>query len=213
LPTQKIKKTWLLVPIIGSFLFIILYVIAASLYPGGSQADKNSTGYSVTGNYWCNLLYKNGINGGRNPGQPFAAAGMFVICFALSCFWIFFPIQIGSKKYHRILIQIPGVAAMASSFLLLTDLDHDLVINTSSTLGFIAFVGTIIALYKIKLYKLFALGVFNIILVGLNNYLYHAKGMMAYLPVVQKFSFISFLIWFCLICSVLLSKRWHPANV
>ena len=187
-----------MIPIFGSLLFICLYIVAAFLYPGGSETNKTAIGYSLTNNYWCNLLYKKGINGEHNTGQPFAAAGMFVMCLALSSFWLVFPIQMALKKYHRLLIQIPGVAAMACSFLLLSDLDHDLVVNTSSSLGFIAITGTIVAVYKVKWYKLFVFGLFNIMLVALNNYLYHSKQMM-YLPVVQKITFLSFLVWVCLI--------------
>ena len=202
-----------MIPVIGSFLFIILYLVAALLYPGGSQADKISSGYSLVNNYWCNLLYKTGINGLPNPGQPFAAAGVVVICFALSGFWMFFPIQIGLRKYHRLLIQISGLTAMIISSFLLTEFDHDLVINISSIFGLIAMIATLVALYKIKWQKLFVFGLFNIMLVGLNNYLYHTKGMIIYLPVVQKISFLSFLVWFCLISLFSIRQKVDPSSV
>ncbi|MFM9984643.1 MAG: hypothetical protein ACKVOK_05380, partial [Flavobacteriales bacterium] len=38
-------------------------------------------------------------------------------------------------------------------------------------------------------------GLLNIALVGLNNYLYFSENMIKYLPVVQKISFVSFLVW------------------
>ena len=98
------------------------------------------------------------------------------------------------------------IAIMANSFLLFTNLDHDAVVNTSSTLGFIATAGTIAALYKKRWNRLFIYGLFNVFLVALNNYLYYAKGMMFYLPFVQKISFISFLVWFCMISIALYRK-------
>jgi len=88
---------------------------------------------------------------------------------------------------------------MLTSFLLLTNIDHDLAINTSSSLGFIAVIGTLVALYQLKWNWLFVFGLLNVLLIGLNNYLYHTEGMMIYLPLVQKISFISFLVWFSLI--------------
>lgn len=51
-----IKSKWLLFPPTGILIFFMLYVVAALLYPGGSQADKASTGFSWMNNYWCNLL-------------------------------------------------------------------------------------------------------------------------------------------------------------
>jgi hypothetical protein len=87
---------------------------------------------------------------------------------------------------------------MLTSFLLLTGIDHDLAINTSSAFGLIAMLGTLVALYKLNWKWLFTIGLLDLLLVALNNYLYHSNEMM-YLPIVQKFSFLSFLVWFSFI--------------
>ena len=200
------SKIWLLFPVGGSILFVSLYFIAAFLYPGGSATDQTAAGFSWLNNYWCNLLDKYSINGEMNTGRPFAIIAMIILCLSLSVFWFVFSQQIGIRFNHRIIIQIPGVTAMASSFLLLTNLDHDHVVNISSTLGFIATIGTIAAIYKRRWNRLFIYGLFNVFLVALNNYLYYAKGMMLYLPFVQKISFISFLLWFCLVSLTLYRK-------
>ena len=198
-PTNRSKALWVLIAIFGSLLFIVLYIIAAYLYPGGSETDKASVGFSWTNNYWCNLLHQNAINGQPNSAKPFAISGMLILGFALSTFWLVFPEQLIAKKYFRLVIQISGIAAMLSSFFLLTNINHDTIVNISSSLGFIATIGTLVCLYQTKWYGLFAFGLFNIVLACLNNYLYNAKGMMIYLPVVQKISFLSFLVWICFI--------------
>jgi hypothetical protein len=186
-------------------LFIILYIIAALLYPGGSGTDKTAIGYSWTNNYWCNLLSEKAINGQTNTARPVAVTAMFILFLSLSTFWILFPALTHLKKYHRLLIQVAGTVCMLTSFLLLTSIDHDLAINTSSAFGLIAMTGTLIALYKLKWKWLFAMGLFDLLLVALNNYLYHSNEMM-YLPLVQKFSFLSFLVWFSFI-SISLYQR------
>ena len=196
--SNRSKNCWILTPFIGSFLFIVLYIIAAFLYPGGSGPDKTAIGYNWANNYWCNLLNVRAINGYTNTARPVAVIAMFVLCLSLSTFWILFPVVTRLKKYHKLLIQITGTVCMVSSFLLLTSIDHDLVVNTSSTFGFIAMIGTLIALYQLKWRWLFACGLFDLLLVALNNYLYHSNKM-TYLPIVQKFSFLAFLIWFSLI--------------
>lgn len=195
---HRSKKNWILTPFIGSLLFIILYVIAALLYPGGSGTDKTAIGYSWTNNYWCNLLSEKAINGQTNTARPVAVTAMFILGLSLSFFWILFPALTQLKKYHRLLIQLAGTVCMLTSFLLLTNIDHDLAINTSSAFGLIAMIGTLIALYQLKWKWLFTIGLFNLLLVALNNYLYHSNEM-TYLPVVQKISFLSFLIWFSFI--------------
>ena len=196
--TNRSKNIWVLVPVFGSVLFIILYIIAALLYPGGSGTDKTAIGYSWTDNYWCNLLSEKAINGQTNEARPVAVTAMFILGISLSAFWILFPAESQLKKYHRLLIQISGTVGMIASFLLLTKTDHDIAINTSSAFGLIAMLGTMIALYQLKWKGLFAFGLFDLLLIALNNYLYHTE-QMTYLPLVQKFSFLSFLVWFCLI--------------
>lgn len=195
---HRSKNIWILTPFIGSFLFVILYVIAALLYPGGSGTDRTAIGYSWTNNYWCNLLTEKAINGQTNTARPVAVTAMFILGLSLSFFWILFPALIQLKKYHKLLIQVAGTVCMLASFLLLTRIDHDLAINTSSAFGFIAMIGTLIVLYQLKWKWLFAIGLFDLLLVALNNYLYQLNEMM-YLPIVQKFSFLSFLIWFSFI--------------
>ena len=193
--SNRSKKSWILTPFIGSFLFIILYVIAALLYPGGSGTDKTAIGYNWTNNYWCNLLSEKAINGQINTARPVAVTAMVVLCLSLSTFWILFPALISLKKFHKLLIQGAGIVCMVTSFLLLTEIDHDVAVNVSSAFGLIAMIGTLIALYQLKWKWLFAIGLFDLLLVALNNYLYHSNEMM-YLPIIQKFSFLSFLVWF-----------------
>ena len=195
---HRSKSIWILTPFIGSLLFIILYIIAALLYPGGSGTDKTAIGYSWTNNYWCNLLSEKAINGQTNTARLVAVTAMFILCLSLSTFWILFPALTHLKKYHKLLIQLAGTVCMLTSFLLLTNIDHDLAINTSSAFGLIAMIGALIALYQLKWKWLFAIGFFDLLLVALNNYLYHSNEMM-YLPIVQKFSFLSFLVWFSFI--------------
>jgi len=195
---HRSKSIWILIPLIGSFLFIILYIIAALLYPGGSGANKTAIGYSWTNNYWCNLLSEKAINGQINTARPVAVTAMFILGLSLSSFWIQFPTLIQLKRYYKLLIQLAGTVSMLTSFLLLTSIDHDLVVNTSSAFGLIAMIGTLIALYQLKWKWLFAIGFFDLLLIALNNYLYHSNEMI-YLPVVQKISFLSFLGWICFI--------------
>lgn len=189
----------LLTPIFGAGLFTILYFIATLLYPGGSIVDENSIGFSWTNNYWCNLLNQQAINGENNPARSIALAAMFILCLTLSLFWIIIPKYILTNKKLMLTIQICGILAMTTAFLLLTNINHDLAINIACSFGVIATAGTLIGLYNTKWYGLFAFGLLNILLVGLNNYVYRTGGLIVYLPVVQKITFILFLAWICTI--------------
>jgi len=87
---------------------------------------------------------------------------------------------------------------MTTGMFLYTNL-HDTIVNIASLCGLVATVGTFIGLYKLKWTTLFALGIFTLALVALNNILYYGDGLKLYLPVVQKITFFFFLLWICLI--------------
>jgi hypothetical protein len=197
--SDRRKNIWVLTPILGTLLFVVLYVDATLLYPGGSQINNNSVGFSWTNNYWCNLLSEKAINGQPNPAKPVAVTGMIILCLTLSLFWFIFPRHIDSGKPGRLIIQISGTFAMTTAALLLTDINHDLVTNLASLFGLIATAGTFVGLYRNKWYGLFGFGLVNILLVGLNNYFYYSKEFIIYLPVIQKISFAVFLLWICCI--------------
>jgi hypothetical protein len=87
---------------------------------------------------------------------------------------------------------------MIFAVFLYTDI-HDEMINTAGFFGAIAFIGTFIGLYQIKWYGLFILGIINLILLLLNSFIYHIENLIVYLPIIQKISFATFLIWICCI--------------
>jgi hypothetical protein len=188
----------MLAPIIGILLFTLCYLVAALLYPGGSQANKTSIGFSWINNYWCNLLNDTAMNGQPNPARPVAIAGMFFLCITLSIFWFLFPIQTGIGKFARLTIQIAGIFSMTIDLFLFTKW-HDEITNLASLFGLVATVSSFVVLYKINWYGLFAFGIINLLLVALNNYVYYTKGLIIYLPVIQKITFAAFLVWVCCI--------------
>ena len=192
------NKIWLLIPIFGAICFVVLYIVSTFLYPGGSQVNTKSEGFSWANNYWCNLLYKNAVNGKKNPARPFALTGMIILSSTISFFWFLFPVQIKTTKYRRIIIQVSGSLSMIFAVFLYTDI-HDEMINTAGFFGAIAFIGTFIGLYQIKWYGLFILGIINLILLLLNSFIYHIENLIVYLLIIQKISFATFLIWICCI--------------
>ena len=210
--TDKTKNILVLTPIFGIIIFIFLYIVATLLYPGGSQIDKNSIGFSWSNNYWCNLLNDISINGKPNPAKPVAMTGMFVLCLTLAFFWVLFPRHIDFNRKLKLAIPISGILAMTIAFFLFTNINHDIVINLAAIFGAVATVGTFIGLYKNQWFGLFAFGLLNILLVGLNNYVYYTKGLIIYLPVIQKISFATFLIWVCCI-NIKLYRRERKTEI
>jgi hypothetical protein len=114
----------------------------------------------------------------------------------LIIFWYIFPLLVGFKARERYLIQASGCLSMVISVFIFTSL-HDTIINVAGLFGLMALTGTLIGLRKLGWTALFYMGLFAVLLIGLNNLLYYRKDMMYYLPVVQKMTFLYFLLWIC----------------
>lgn len=188
-----------MLPVGGTILFAALYFLAACFYPGGSQADANTRGFSWVNNYWCNLLNEKAINGQPNSARPVALLAMIVLSVALSAFWLLFAANSRIGKMLRYIIGVSGVLSMVIGFFLFTATDHDMVTNLASAFGLVAVIGTLAGLYTMKCRGLFVYGLINLVLVAANNYVYYNKELLLYLPVVQKITFAAFLIWVSLI--------------
>lgn len=201
----KQNNIWLLTPVFGTLVFVLIYIAATLLYPGGSQVDKNSAGFDWFNNYWCNLLNEYAINGQQNPARPVAITGLLVLSLVLTAFWFLFSRYSHCRKVPGLIIRLSGTVAMSISLLLFTDMNHDLVTNLASGFGLIATVTILIVLYQMKWYGLLIFGICNLLLIAGNNYLYYHKELIVYLPVVQKLSFAAFLLWVCCITIFLYS--------
>ncbi|MEO5893040.1 MAG: hypothetical protein ABIQ31_22510 [Ferruginibacter sp.] len=188
-----------LVPLFGILLFAAIYLTAASLYPGGSQADTAAKGFSWLHNYWCNLLNEHAINGEPNTARPVAIAGMFILALSMSVFWFQFGRLTKLEKATQRLIRFSGIISMCTGFFLFTGYHHDAIINITGLLAAFAFAGTFAGLYKMRWRRLFWFGIFNLVLIALNNFIYYTGGLIAWLPIVQKITFFFFLTWICLI--------------
>jgi hypothetical protein len=180
-------------------LFIVLYIVATLFYPGGSEYDRQAKGFSWLHNYWCNLLNEYGVNGEPNVARPIAITALITLAFSLTAFWYIFPRFAPFTKTARLIIQLSGFLSMAIGAFLSTPL-HDLIINLSTLMGLVAMTGTFIGLYKLRLKVLFWMGLFILVLIGLNNLFYYGGALLYYLPVVQKLTFLYVLGWICLIC-------------
>ena len=122
---------------------------------------------------------------------------MLILCPSLAFFWWRFPNYTGLSKTLKWVIRLCGLLAMTGSLFLLTKMDHDLITNAASLFGLIAMTGTFMGLYQNGWKTLFYFGLLNIVLVVVNNILYYHKELILYLPVVQKITFATFLLWVC----------------
>ncbi len=196
---SSFARILVLLPVAGILLFAVLYLLAAYLYPGGSEFNPNATGFSWTENYWCNLLNKKAINGRHNIGRPYALMALAVLAFTLTLFWHLFALLLSTSRKSKLLIQVSGTLSMLI-FILFSSAYHDIIINLSGLFGLIAFLKTMAELKRQRVTGIWYFGVLNLLLVAANNILYYNTTWRIHLPTVQKVTFLTFLSWMCLVC-------------
>lgn len=188
----------LVIPVIGIVLFIVLYVIAARFYPGGSNADLLHEGFDWLNNYWCDLIARYGKNGVLNAARPIALTAMIILFSSLSVFWFLLPNYFHETRLGRLLIGYIGMSAMFILVFIFTT-HHDTIIFIGGSLSSVPFIGTLRELYRSSWRSLFRLGCFCLALILLNFYSYLSGWLIAFLPLLQKITLLFFLAWVLLI--------------
>ena len=126
------KPTWAVAPVAGMLLVGVLYVQAAALYPGGSQADPTARGFGWRHNYWCTLLPAQALNGVPTPARPVALLVKGPLCLSLAASWHQVPVLLPQNRAAR-LIRLPGMPSMGAASFLFTPC-HDLSLNVAGGL-------------------------------------------------------------------------------
>lgn len=192
---NKTNDSVLLIPVIGISLFFVLYLVAATLYPGGSDQDRISTGFSFVDNYWCDLMEYRAKNGTINPGQPFAQIGWVVLCLSIGFFWFYLPGLFASVNIKHSIIRYSGLLSTVIGFFLITK-HHDSVVKTAAFFGAIALATLVLELKEARFKVLFGLGVLCFMLGLINYIIFTTNFLISKLPVLQKLAFATCLLTF-----------------
>ena len=184
-----IKKYSVLVCLV---LSVILIVIGALGYPGGSLLDKNSIGFDWSKNFISNLFAIKAVNGSENPARVWALLGMALHSVGYGIFFINMSKKI-PLKHPETILKLVGVANILPTFLITTPL-HDTMITLSSTLFLLGLFYITVFILKTKLHLLKLCCVICLLIFYYTLFLY-GSGDWGLLAVMQKIS---------LICSMLL---------
>lgn len=189
------RRAVILFPVFGIILFILLYLLAASIYPGLSTGHHRSMGFDWLENYWCDLVAPDTRDGFPNPSRPLALTAAAVLCFSLSLLWY----QLPYGFFHVLSIRRArnlGIAAMCLSFFIFTDF-HDDVIYLAGLLGMTAHLILARKLWQQNYRAVFWSLVFCLLLFCLNFLVYETGLGLLWLPLLQKFTFMIYLLWAC----------------
>ena len=186
------------IPVVGMFLFIGFYILAAFLYPGGSFEDPNSTAFSFRNNYLCDLLDTYAINGQLNTASTMARIAFGILCFTMIYSWINIPRMFTKKHVNHGIIRILGVLSMIIAMFLATGI-HDIIVYISGIFGLLALILTFLELYKHGYFFLLSIGILSFVLIVLNFVVYATGFWIHALPVIQKITFVCCISWFLML--------------
>jgi hypothetical protein len=193
LALMQSRYLWHLTPVIGVIGFVILHVLATFYYPGGSSFHPHAEGYSWLHNYWSNLLSETAV---------------IFLTFSLGLFWLAFSDEVREIGPLRWVIQISGILSMLITIILVRG-PHNMLVNVASAFGLIATIGTTLGARKLDWTPLYWMGIVNICLIIVNNAFYYVPTLQVALPLLQKFTFLSYLTWICLLNLALYKKIHH----
>lgn len=177
----------------GILIALLFLFIATSVYPGGSQHDAQSVGFSWRHNYLSNLLNPVAVNGSENPSYFWAVCGVLSLC--ASAAWAF--VRLAAKLPHKgsaNVIRYAGVGAMLTSLLAATPL-HDLAMAISGTLLMLTLFYATVFIFRTKLHWLKAWSVLYLVVLYSTAIIYYTQAGLAYLPVVQKLNLFVAIVW------------------
>lgn len=189
------KPSVLLLPLAGMGLFVVLYILAALNYPGGSWMVIDQEGFNFWNNYLCDLLDRNAINGELNPARFFARGSLGILCVSLVLLWYYLPGLFSNKSINLIVMWLAGIMALVIT-MSLTSGTHDITVRIAGFLGVIAFICCFVELYKAKYFSLVILGLVCLLIFLANYYIYETGTFIRSLPVLQKITFFCFILWF-----------------
>ena len=199
------RHQWLILPILGMMGFVVLYILAALYYPGGSWIAPGKSGFSFWNNYLCDLLDEVAINGQLNTGSIYARAALGVLCGSLLFLWVCTPFLFRNRSWKTWVMWLSGIFALITTMLLSSG-KHDLTVRIAGFFGVIALLTAFAELRRAGYLALMRFGYLCLFVLLGNYYIYETGSGIQSLPVIQKITFSCFIIWFVWLDLVLYSS-------
>jgi hypothetical protein len=188
-------------PIVGLGLYVLVFIFAASYYPGGSINYPNAIGYSFSHNFLCDVMHPTAHSGSINNARFMAIISHLILSFTMISFFYVLPKIFHVKNRNTMLIAFFGIATMSVFIFMYTEY-HDLIVTITGILGTITLIPFFIELryYKIKGLKKLVYLCYTLSIIVF--FIFETKIGFYYLPFLQKITFgidAWWVIWSCLI--------------
>lgn len=207
-------------------VFVLLFVAAMILYPGGTWTDRSSVGYDFFRNYFCDLTADVALDGRSNPGARLAVASMIVVGVGLGPFWFVvthgWTRDIPLKLVVRVLGLLSSVALVAVPLLPSGRYGvlHAIAILIAGVPGLVAAIFAVVGLFRetnARSTRLIAwFSTLTLVLAAIDGALYawtvvSGREVAALLlPALQKLAMIALFAWMTATCLLHIRTDTHP---
>ncbi len=173
--------------LLGIIMSLLLLFTATAHYPGGTNFDANTVGFSWKNNYISNLFGEKAVNGAANNARFWAMTGMMLLSISFALFFFQFSKRIPNKGAANV-VKYLGCLAMVFTFLIATPL-HDLMVSISSTIYLVCMFYITVFVFRSKLHLFKLMCVIYLLLFYSIMYIYGSGDFREYLPIIQKVLF------------------------
>ena len=174
-------------PFFGIIASVVLLVIAAARYPGGTTFTHHTAGFDWTHNFISALFLPNALNGAANPTRYLAGSAMLAFCLSLGyAFWRISRTTESAR--HRKLIEIGGVGSMVYALLAVTPM-HNLMVDIALLFYLAAMCGMMHGIFIERAMRLFITGAICNTLLLLSAVIYYGNVLYWLLPGLQKLTY------------------------
>lgn len=201
-----IQRYYPFIPIIGMGLYLVVFVIAAVDYPGGSENVPLATRYSFFNNFLCDVMNPITHGGLSNPARTLATVSHLILSASMIVFFYLLPEIFSWKNQNTRVIRSMGMLTMTVFVFMYTPF-HDSIVTATGVLGTIALVPFFMEMrkypnggLKILAYACFVLSIFVF-------FIFETKIGYYYLPFLQKITFFLDAWWVIWVSVIVLRKK------
>ncbi|MFM8912455.1 MAG: hypothetical protein ACKOE6_05965 [Flammeovirgaceae bacterium] len=189
-----VKSYYPYFPIAGLFLYVAIFSVASTYYPGGSFNRPEASGYSFFNNFLCDVMDPITKGGAYNPARSLAIISHLVLSATMMLFFYLLPEIFTARGRNFYLIRYVGALTMFVFSFMYTR-HHDLIVTATGVLGTLALIPFFVELsqYPDKFLKLLAYMCFLLSLVVF--FIFETKLGYYYLPFLQKITFAVDGVW------------------
>ncbi len=191
-------------------IYVIVFTIAALDYPGGSENNPDTEGYSFFHNFLCDVMLTTTPGGISNPAVLLATISHFILSATMITFFFILPEIFDWSNKNTKTVRYAGMLTMTVFIFMYTAL-HDHIVTLTGILGTAALIPFFIEMRKYRNGALKYLAYLCFLLSIIVFFIFETKIGIYYLPFLQKITFF-FDAWWVIWVSLIVWQKKSTMN-